>query len=162
MGLGGQLKPRLAVQVNGAYTAEPAYTTYEYGPAYSSFATIRRSTHTRTLVIPVLARYTLTRQLAHRFQADVLGWFSLVHFNVRSDAYSLDANQQPLPPTRKSQRYTSICATLGAGVRFTLCSRLEITGEAVLNHQLTSPTVGQYWANPNLSTGLRYRFGLRD
>jgi hypothetical protein len=159
--LGVQLKPRLAVQVSGAYTPEPAATTYEYDPAYPTFATTERRRRTHTLVVPVLARYTLTCQLAHRFQADALGGFSFVHFNVLSDVYPLDANLMPLPPAQESHSTTSACATLGAGVRFALCPRFEITGEAVLNHQLTSRTIGQYWANPNLSAGLRYRFGPR-
>lgn len=159
--VGVQLKPRLAVQVSGAYTDESASTTYQFAPTNTYPVTTQRHSRTRTLVIPVLARYTLTRKLAHRFQADVLGGFSFVHFNLLRDVYPLDANQQPLPPTQESQRTNSACATLGAGVRFALCARLEITGEAVLNHQLTSPTIGQYWANPNLSAGLRYRFGPR-
>lgn len=158
--VGVQLQPRLAVQLSGAYTAEPTHTTCEYDPAYP-YGTIRRS-RTRTLVLPVLARYTLTRQLAHRFQADVLGGFSFVHFNDRSDVYQLDANLLLLlPPTQQSASSNSACATLGAGVRVALGPRLEITGEAVLNHQLTSPTIGRYWANPNVSAGLRYRFGPR-
>ena len=157
--VGVQLQPRLAVQLSGAYTAEPTHTTYEYDPAYA-YGTVRRS-RTRTLVLPVLVRYTLTRRLAHRFQADVLGGFSFVHFNDLSDVYQLDANQQLLPSTQRSASSNSACAALGAGVRVALCPRLEIAGEAVLNHQLTSPTIGQYWANPNLSAGLRYRFGPR-
>lgn len=79
--VGIQLQPRLAVQVSGAYTPDHQSTTYEYDPSYPYYATTERSTRTRTLVIPVLARYTLTRKLAHRFQADVLGGFSFVHFH---------------------------------------------------------------------------------
>jgi hypothetical protein len=157
--VGLQLRPRLALQVSGAFDASHSYAGYDHGPALPNGEYLKRTSWNRTLVVPVLGRYALTRRVAQRFQADILGGVSYVRFNVRSDVFRMSENGTVLATGEETSTTHSACLTLGAGVRYALCQRFELTAEAVLNRQITSKTLSSYGANPNVAAGVRYRFG---
>lgn len=158
--VGLQVRPRLAVQLSAAYDQDHSDNTFSYpdNPANPGLY-VARTNWRSTLVVPVLARYTLTRQLKHRFQADLLGGVSIVHYAVRSTVFNM-LNYSVVESTyEETNRATAGCLTLGAGARYAVWPRLELTAEAVLNRQVTSPMRTGYFAHPNLTAGLRYRFG---
>lgn len=158
--LGVQLRPRWALQLGAAYAQAHSMTTYQYNTdTLQPDRYDKRTTRLRTLVVPVLARYALTRQAAHRFQAEVLGGVSAVLAMRPSTVSQMNATGLEESRYTDSEHSLSACLTLGVGARYALWPRLEVTAEAVLNRQVSSPTVSPYWANPNLSAGLRYRFG---
>ena len=157
--VGMQLRPRLALQVSGAYDASHSYTNYDYGDGQPNGEQVKRTNWNRTLVVPVLARYALTRRATQRFQADVLGGVSYVRFSVRSDVFRMSADGALLSTGEETATTNSACLTLGGGLRYIVCPRFELTADAVLNRQITSRTRSSYWVNPNLAAGVRYRFG---
>ena len=73
------------------------------------------------------------------------GYFNLLNLQTVESAHSTTTH--------------SACLMLGAGLRYALCPRFELTAEAVLNRQITSKTLSSYWVNPNIAAGVRYRFG---
>ena len=105
------------------------------------------------MAVPILARYAITRQVAHRFQADVLGGVTLTNVTVTTDIVPFDAQQQPLSAYQETTSRTGTCLTLGTGVRYALLPQLEITSEFVINTRQPKQTFG------NFSGSLRYRFG---
>jgi hypothetical protein len=157
--LGVQLRPRWALQLGAAYDEARSTTAYRYDtdpllPGRYEKRTFRL----RTLVVPVLARYALTRHAGHRFQAEAVGGASAVLATGPATVYRMHEGTVE-SSYRERQRSASACLTLGLGARYALWPRLEATAEAVLNRQVSHPTRSRYGANPNLSAGLRYRFG---
>ncbi|UOQ73046.1 hypothetical protein [Hymenobacter cellulosilyticus] len=161
--LGWQVLPRLGVQAGAALDTDVRarnfylYTVDEYGRLVDGGDMASR-VRQRTLVVPVLARYTLTKRAERRLQFDVLGGGSLVHVALRQRITPIGtASSQTSETTTTSN---SLCMTLGGGARYTVWKGLELTAEAVLNRQIVSPN-RMHKANPNLAAGLLYRFGSR-
>jgi hypothetical protein len=159
---GYQLRPRLAVQLGLAYNGNR--DTYDYQhvysalgtlPTYASGTSIERSTTTSLLV-----RYTLTRKLQHRFQADLLGGVKFEH-SYFSNAGGYFNNSQALPtPFDYSSTYNSTLLSLGASLRYRVVSRLEAVYDLTFDQSISNG-YARYGLRPQatMALGLRYHFG---
>lgn len=176
---GWQLAPRLALQLGLRYAQQR--DTYSFvqqqatatgqpylSPGYFAF-------QLRSVAVPVLLRYTLTRNATRRLQVDALGGVTLLRRDTRYRslyAYATsDSAQAPAPVTSGAYRRltTDVNATLGLGARYRVAQRLEVTGNVLANYQLTNhvpPAVGiaAPATSPRLavtgSLGVNYLFGL--
>ena len=125
--VGYQWRPRLAVQLGVAYSGNRSQYAYNYFyspnyPAPAGAKTDVAGTYTeRSITTSLLARYTLTRKLAHRFQADLIGGvkveYSRYHDVGISTSYRLLLSLElppmstPPPTTARSSAWASACAT---------------------------------------------------
>ncbi|UOQ99513.1 porin family protein [Hymenobacter sp. 5317J-9] len=168
---GYQLRPRLAVQLGVAYsgftsrydvegyyfTADPAAPEAYYH--YTSTST-RRNTS-----VSALARYTLTRKLAHRVQFDVLGGLTLEHYNGYARGTETQGYVNNLQVTNFDQRYVqnTLLLSAGASVRYRLTPRFDLNLDYTLNHSVLTgrPSRGLNSLTGAAALGLRYRFGQR-
>ena len=164
---GYQLRPRLAVQVGVAYsgtTGNYATVGRAYDPANPTRGTYfdYRATNTqRSVAVSALARYTLTRNPAHRVQFDALGGFTLEHANSflrGTQADSLGGALVVRPFSYRSSRGT-LLLTAGLGTRLRLRPRFELFYDFTLNKALSRPGYLPGSLTGSSSLGLRYRFG---
>lgn len=165
---GYQFRPRLAVQLGVAYSSSSSsyfgMSKYYTGSAaaaspYAYFMDEGQST-TRNTSVALLARYSLTRQAAHRFQVDVLGGFTLERqrldfSSTRTDADSTNTHFA-VTQTQNQYRRTDLLVTAGLSPRFRFSRHLEAVLDVTLNKALTIQTTRFTGAT---ALGLRYRFG---
>ena len=167
---GYQVRPRLAVQLGVAYssTSASSFGISRYYPTtgptrgvYFDYAN-QSSAHNASLAL--LARYTLTRQPAHRLQADLLGGITLEASRYDFSYVNSDSSQVPVT-NRYEGRGTDWAALLTAGpsVRYRFGRHLEALLDFTLNYDIsrahhlnTSEVTGA------TALGLRYRFGKRS
>jgi hypothetical protein len=166
---GYQLRPRWAVQVGLTYRGTSFSYDYtnrdylgsgKYGPAYA--ANIKQ--HYRTFSASALARYTLTRQAAHRLQFDVLGGLTLEQ--LRSTArYTRTDSAATSVTTNPSYQINQLLATAGIGLRYRFNPRLEATYNLLTNYGLTGYTYTSALYSDrftgSMALGVQYRFGRR-
>ena len=160
------LSPRLAVQVGLAYsgtTARYAVTGHVYGNGPAGYIDYNSTLTSRVLSASVLARYTLTRNPAHRVQFDALGGFTLEHssvFNRGTQADSLGGTRNVNSYGYRTSRNT-LLLTAGLGTRFRLSPRFELFYDLTLNKALTGPDPhpAPIGFTGSSALGLRYRFG---
>jgi hypothetical protein len=165
---GYQVRPRLAVQVGGAYSGNTTsyasegqeYTTPGTPPSYFRYQGARTI---RTTSISVLARRTLTRNPVHRMQFDALFGLGLEHrtsYTRGSSADSLGGSLQTSDFSYRSSG-TGMLLTLGAGARYQLCPRFDLTFDLSANYM--APLGRRYSTvrgiTGSAALGLRYRFG---
>lgn len=165
---GYQLRPRLAVQLSGAYSGVSSshFSVGRYlsapGVPGAYFDYDIRSTE-RNTSLALLARYTLTRQPARRLQVDMLGGATLEASHYTYTSISTDSSRAPY-----THRYDeggtnwAYLLTAGPSVRYRLGRHLEALLDFTLSHDLnpshrpnSSPLTGA------TALGLRYRFGGR-
>ena len=165
---GDQLRPRLAVQVGVAYsgtTARYAFTGRAYGSGPAGYIDYNSTLTFRVLSASVLARYTLTRNPAHRVQFDALGGFTLEYgsgFNRGTQADSLGGTRNVNSYSYRTSR-NALLLTAGLGTRIRLSQRFGLFYDLTLNKALTGPDPHPAPARLTGSSalGLRYRFGRR-
>ena len=166
--VGYQLRPRLAVQLGLAYSgnrSEYAYSTSysSYYPAPPSTLVDIAGTYTeRSTTTSLLARYTLTRKPAHRFQADVLGGIKVEYSRYR-DAGTYTTHDQATPavtPFEYPATYSSTLLSLGASLRYRVAPRLEAVYDLTFDQPISKGDA-YYGLRPQatMALGLRYRFG---
>ena len=167
---GYQLRPRLAVQVGLAGSS--SHRDYAYaGPAYyasgqpATFQHEEGTTTWRGLSASVLGRYTLTRQLHHRFQADLLGGFTLETGEARNRGTRADSLGGSLVAQPYDHRASEqlLLLTLGSSLRYRVLPGLDLNSDFTLNRAITGPGAWQLPLGLSTATalGLRYRFGGR-
>jgi hypothetical protein len=168
---GYQLRPRLAVQVGVAYSGK-SYDYFNAGRYYTA-AGVAASPYTyyefqgrnqeRNTSVALLGRYTLTRKPQHRFQADLLGGFTL-----ERERYSTLANRTFSDSTRANVltvnsddtfRNTNLLLTAGASARYRFGRHLEAVLDFTLNQRLTNNRYRYHSFTSATALGLRYRFG---
>ena len=143
------------------YAYSYSYSSYYPSPPYTS--TDIAGTYTeRSATTSLLARYTLTRKLAHRFQADLLGGAKVEYSRYHDTGTSTSYNQLivAVNPYDYPSTYTSALLSLGPSLRCRLVSRFE----AVYDLTFDLPVAGgQAYYSPRLQAtmglGLRYHFG---
>ena len=159
--VGYQLMPRLALQGSFAYSSRGnsyAGTSYDLTSTgqvlvpYSYAGQYRQRLSSAAL----LARYTLTRQAASRWQFDLLGGLTLVHTSYE-DSYERTAGSSAARADQTSYRTNSLLPTAGLGVRYRLLPKLEATSNVLLG--LPVAGYGTRELSPSLSLGLQYTFG---
>ncbi|MBF9221059.1 outer membrane beta-barrel protein [Hymenobacter ruricola] len=162
---GYQLRPRLALELGVAYsvrTTRYAYDSYYFNtsgvaPAYYQYS---NTTTGRTTSVTALARYGLTRQPAHRFQAQALGGLTWVHRSFYSRGFegdNLSGTLQSVPfETRGTMN--DLLLTAGVGLGYRLSPRFALNLDLTTNYDLRrSDTFDQYTGSAAL--GVRYRLG---
>ena len=159
--VGYQWRPRLAVQLGLAYNGNRE--TYDYQYIYSdpgTPTTYAAGTYTeRSTTTSLLVRYTLTRKLQHRFQADLLGGVKVEHsFFGNAGAYF--NNSQALPtPFDYSSNYNSTLLSLGASLRYRVVSRLEAVYDLTFDQPISRNSYYGRRLEATMALGLRYHFG---
>jgi hypothetical protein len=162
---GYQLRPRLALELGAAYSGRT--TRYAYNDDYLSSSGLTPSyyqysstTTIRVTTVSALARYTLTRQPAHRLQVDGLGGFTLVHRNYYSRGLQIEdffVSPQIVPFSIRGS-INELLVTAGLGLRYRFTPRFGLNLDLTTNYNLTQPdTFNEYTGSAAL--GLRYRFG---
>jgi hypothetical protein len=169
---GYQWGPRLAVQAGLAYSGVSesyfsvgrTYTGSGYpspGDRGNYFDYNGRSVG-RNASVSLLARYTLTRQLAHRVQFDVLGGFTWEHSSYHNYGSRADSVQSNLVLSSYDEqtRVNGLLLTVGPSVRCRVSQHMELFYDLLFN---TSVASNQYYQLQSVTTssalGLRYRFG---
>jgi len=166
--VGYQLRPRLAVQLGFAYSGNRY--SYDYQRDYTSFGIVAYPVGTsteRNTTTSVLARYTLTRKLQHRFQADLLGGAKFEYSAYRDKGTYFD--NRPTTPTvtpyDNSSTYTSTLLSIGPSLRYRVVSRLEVVYDLTFDFSVSGGKYSNsiYSANrrpeATMALGLRYHFG---
>jgi hypothetical protein len=166
---GYQLRPRLALELSGAYSGRTTSYSYdrtlidEFGTPYSRYQYSSTSTG-RTASVSALARYTLTRSPSHRLQVDVLGGLTLVHTNYRSNS----TQTNDLSGTLRTEHFAdhgtanNLLLTAGLGLRYLLTPRFALNFDLTTNRNLDYPvTYGNFTSGftGSAALGVRYRFG---
>jgi hypothetical protein len=165
--VGYQVRPRLAVQLGLAYSGNG--TDYSYSISYSSYYPSPPNTlidysgryTERSMTASLLARYTLTRQAAHRFQADVLGGAKLAYTRYHEKG-TRTSHDQAAPVTTTYEipnSTTQPLLSLGLGLRYRLAPRLEVAYDFAFDQPLASGTTGANAPQASMALGLRYHFG---
>ncbi|TVT39508.1 hypothetical protein FNT36_17840 [Hymenobacter setariae] len=167
--VGYQLRPRLAVQLGvvysgnrSTYDGQNGYYNNGIPVAYSVGSYSERSTTTS-----LLARYTLTRKLEHRFQADLLGGAKF-EYSAYNDKGTYFDNRPATPsatPFDYTSTYKSALLSLGPSLRYRVVSRLDVVYDLTFD----LPILGGNYSNSiysprprlqaTMALGLRYRFG---
>ena len=162
---GYQLRPRLAVQVGIAYSGvTDSYfgVSRYYSAANPSgvFFQYNGSSTARSTSVSVLARYTLTRNPAHRFQVDALGGFGLEHGSYRNRGTQSDSLAGRLETTSydHTQAQNNLLLTAGFGARYRLGQHFELTYDFTVNKALSGYGY-EHGLTGSQALGLRYRFG---
>jgi hypothetical protein len=159
--LGYQLRPQLAVQVGLAYSGTKGNDSYsdEYVDADSNLNTYTSASSysRRTYNTSVLARYTLTRKAAHRFQVDALGGPSFEHYvsHFASTQTTTSQGVVSVSSCDQSYRYNSLLVNLGPSLRYRFGGRIEAVYDLLFNVSLTA----NHRTDASMALGLRYRFG---
>jgi len=163
---GYQLRPRLALQLGVAYSGVSSsyFNASHYFPnpgAPGVYFDYDIHSTERNTSLALLARYTLTRQAAHRLQVDLLGGLTLEAGYYTYNSLHTDSSQVPVT-RRFDQSGTdwSYLLTAGPSVRYRLGRHLEALLDFTLNHDFNS----DHRPHSSVLTGatalgLRYRFG---
>ena len=165
---GYQLRPRLAVQVGLAGSSSShdySYTGWGYNSGSPSFSYQSQAGTTtwRALSASVLGRYTLTRQLHHRFQADLLFGFTLETGSARNQGTRTDSvgGSFVAVPYDDRSHGQLLLLTAGSSLRYRVLPGLDLNFDLTLNRTLNGPGTWQLPAGLSTATalGLRFRFG---
>lgn len=160
--VGYQLSPRWAVQLSGAYSGRSydySQTYYEVGPnntnvPYSYAGAYRQRLYTTS----ALARYTLTRQAAHRLQVEVLAGLAWVHTTYR-DNYAYTDTAGVTTTSNGVYSTNHLLLNAGLGARYRLTPRLEATYNFLIGVPLAGYNAGG--PHPSMALGLQYHLGRR-
>ena len=158
--VGGQLGPRLAVQVSSVYSQQSnsyGYTGLLYINGGLHQGVSSGTSRQRIVAVPVLMRYTLTRRPARRFQVDLLGGTTVLRSTYRSMGTTIDSLQRVVSANDYRQATTTFCLALGPGLRYRMGQHLDLTSEYIFNILLNNRSYSS--ASAALTAGLRYRFG---
>ena len=167
---GYQLRPRLAVQLGVAYSGSTStYSNLGYQYIYTgtrpTYYNYENTQTVRRTSVSALARYTLTRNPAHRLQFDALGGIGLEHGSGYSRGSQSDSLSGSLQTTNYSFRGTQnvLVLTLGASARYRLNPRFELNFDLTTNYAVADE-VRTYVKSlqgftGSAALGLRYRFG---
>jgi hypothetical protein len=164
---GYRLRPRLAVQGSVAYsgwTSDNAFTGFhnDYsGSRGTYYSSVTRSSIRNTALL-ALARYSLTRKLAHRVQFDLIGGLTLEQTKYYDSGTYIDSLYQAPVSTsyENAHTYRHLLLTAGPSIRVRLGQHLELFHNFLFNRLLFSNDPRPYHGLSGSETlGLHYRFG---
>lgn len=160
--VGYQLRPRLALELGVAYSGRTTRYAFD-GSYYDANGTpfnyqYSNTTTQRTASVSALARYTLTRQPAHRLQVEALGGVTVVHRNSYSRGFNTKDPSGPLQNTSFNIRYSDndLLLTAGLGLRYRLSPRFALNLDLTTNRNVNNDLFG---FTGSAALGLRYRIG---
>jgi len=162
--VGYQLRPRLAVQLGIAYSGNSTDYSYSlfsgvtYPPPPSAAVDYAGTYKERSTTTTLLARYGLTRQPTHRFQADVLGGAKFEYSRYRNTGTQTTYDQAtPVVMVYEDPATsTQLALSLGFGLRYRLVSHLEVAYDFTFDLPIARR---QYYSQTTSTLGLRYHFG---
>jgi hypothetical protein len=161
--VGYQLRPRLALQLSGAYTSRKgstgydSYSTDNAGNQYiDSYSTEYRD---RLFTLPVLLRGELTNS-GKRLHVDALVGATL----LLSTSYSRSTSTYQGQTSFYNYDYgpsLNASLSLGPALRYSLTPRLEATADVLVNIVVTRAYYYSFNDHlfSNVLAGVRYRFG---
>jgi len=156
-----QLAPRFAVQVGMAYYQE---TFRIHNVAFSgpngqlNYQAVDGTDRRRTVPVLVLGRYTVTKRLEKRVQADVLAGVTVVNSSLRKQGSVLDSTGRAVSVYDYVTSSTGTYFSGGAGVRYRLNPRFEGLADWVFNKLVNAQSVVPTRLSATFSLGLRYHF----
>jgi hypothetical protein len=166
--VGYQWRPRLAVQLGLAYSGNRSQYAYDYfySPNYPSPSGARTNVAgiytERSTTTSLLARYTLTRQLQHRFQADILGGVKFEYSRYRdvgtSTSYDQTSTVIAVTPYEYPNTYNSTLLSLGVSLRYRVVSRLEAVYDLTFDQPISRNSAYSRRPEATMALGLRYHF----
>lgn len=172
--VGYQWRPRLAVQLGFAYSgnrSEYAFSNYSYNypTPPSTSASVAGTSTERSTTTSLLARYTLTRKLAHRFQADLLGGAKFEYSRYRDTGIETSYDQAltviAATPYEYPSTYTSVLLSFGPSLRYRVFSRLDVVYDLTFDFPVSGGKYSNSIYSPNrrsqstMALGVRYHFG---
>jgi hypothetical protein len=160
--IGWQVLPRLALQLSGQYAQQTdTYSFVQGSPDVNGQVVFIPGFHSfrlHSVAVPILARYTLTSNLARRFQVDLLGGATLVGTTPEATTIRYDKSS------------TDVQLSLGPSFRYRVAPHWEVTADVVANYRLSEDPIGSSVFSPNKastrtaltgSLGVTYGLGLR-
>jgi hypothetical protein len=166
---GLQVRPRLAVQLGATYRQDTRRSTFagqrpdnagQLQPG--NYSSVSRA---RFVSVPLVARYTLTANLAQPFQVDLLGGATLLqNWYDYKEEFTSTTTQTITPNTfDNSSTSTEGFLSLGPSARYRLAPQLDLTGDFLFNYGLQNFGRGSVLdhLSANLMLGVRYHFANR-
>lgn len=158
---GVRLSPRWAVQVGAALAwrnvTESPYTP----PGVPASIAGTLDTHTATLIVPVLGRFTFA-PAPRRFHVEALGGLTVLRAATTYTYTATPPASTGQPSYQQLRRENQISGniSLGPGVRYTLTPHVELAGHALVNavigYSLAHFTDRAFL---NVQVGAHYTFG---
>ena len=170
LSIGGNLSPRLALQLGYSYRHEadhldPSYTgTTLTGQFVSGSSSDERWTH----CVPLLARYTAIGFPNHRLQADFLLGLTMLHTSEFTAA-EFRVDYQVVSSRSFHYKATQGYISGGFGLRYNFGHHVEGVLDWTYSHNFRSAsedvhlnvTGNRFGLTRALSLGLRYRFAVK-
>ncbi|WP_210518572.1 outer membrane beta-barrel protein [Hymenobacter terricola] len=158
--LGYQITPHLAVQGGYMQRSQSHADSFSgINNAGQPFTYAQTDTYFNAAV-PLLLRFRLARQPAHRLHLDaLLGATVLLHHYHYENNNTVTG--QPTTQTELDLRAKNGYITGGLSVGFTLTPHLELTAEATNNWYLNARDYYHWQVQPGAGIGLRYHFNAR-
>lgn len=155
--VGYQVSSHLAIQLGVGYRQERS-AGEAASPTTGQLAGRFEQSH-RTVDIPLVVRYTLTRRPANRFKFDLIGGVVMVRSRYRYDR-TITEDGVITQDIHVDESVTDPYVTAGLGIRHRLSSKLDATLDAQLNKltrdvQTDNRSLLRYYS---VGLGLRYSF----
>lgn len=160
--VGVQLSPRWAIQTGAALGRKRLFNNFNRDSAAVTLGAYAFDDRITQLVVPLLARFTLTAPTS-AFHVDLLAGGSWRHTFLNRNVRYVDL-------TRSNQDFSSgytaesnaANAAAGLGLRYAVGPHLELTANALLNADFTTKYYQATLADRlilNSQVGVQYRFG---
>ena len=156
-----QLAPRFAVQAGTAYYQETFRVhngAFIGSNGHLNYQPVDGTDRRRTVPVLVLVRYTLTKRLEKRVQADVLAGLTVVNSSLRKQGAVLDSTGRAVSAYDYVTSSTGTYFSGGAGVRYRLNPHFEGLADWVVNKLVNAQSAVPNRLSATFSLGLRYRF----
>jgi hypothetical protein len=158
---GVRLSPRWAVQAGAALAWRNQTESPYSAPGVPASVAGTLDTHTATLLVPVLARYTFA-PAPTRFHVEALGGLTVLRAATRYVYTATPPASTGQPPYQETRRRNVITGniSLGPGVRYALAPHVDITAHALVN-AVIGYSLARFTdrAFLNVQVGAHYTFG---
>jgi hypothetical protein len=131
---GVRLSPRWAVQAGAALAWRNQTQSPYFPPGVPASIPGTLDTHTATLIIPVLGRFTFA-PAPKRFHVEALGGLTVLRAATTYTYTVVPPASTGQPSRQETQRRNQLSGnvSLGPGVRYTVGPHVELTGHALVN-----------------------------
>jgi opacity protein-like surface antigen len=161
LAVGIAIKPSWALQARVTAYEQSRRSNYSYvgsslEPRKGKTTYVTSTYRNRIVVVPLLLRPTLTRDVTRRLQVDVLLGITLISTRTRTSGISKDSVDTVLLSSSENSSALNKPLTFGAGLRYKLTANVELATEVLSS--LHTTFLG-FHPNANMQLELRYRFG---
>lgn len=132
--VGVRLSPRWAVQAGAALAWRNQLENPYSAPGVPASVAGTLDTHTATLIVPVLGRFTFA-PAPKRFHVEALGGLTVLRAATTYTYTAVPPASTGQPSYQQVRRQNQISGniSLGPGVRYTVSPRVELTAHALVN-----------------------------